>query len=95
VTALVGSGLFVQLDAPFVDVLIRSRTSGRTATSWTTKGCARWRRARATSMALGDRCTVEVIDAAILRRTVYGAAKADPRGSRDKKGIKAKKGRRR
>ncbi|HEX8794581.1 MAG TPA: ribonuclease R [Polyangiaceae bacterium] len=72
VTAVVGSGMFVQLDAPFVDVLVRLEDMG---------GDARWeidddglRIVAARSgdvVALGDRVEVEITDAAILRRTVY------------------------
>lgn len=72
VTAVVGSGVFVQLDAPFVDVLVRLEDLGHD----------RWEidddTLRAVALrsgdvvALGDRVSVEVIDASILRRTVYG-----------------------
>jgi ribonuclease R len=80
VTAVVGSGVFVQLDAPFVDVLVRLEDLGHD----------RWEidddTLRAVALrsgdvvALGDRMSVEVIDASILRRTVYArrlAAKGD------------------
>jgi ribonuclease R len=72
VTAVVGSGVFVQLDAPFVDVLVRLEDLGHD----------RWEidddTLRAVALrsgdvvALGDRMNVEVIDASIFRRTVYG-----------------------
>ncbi len=72
VTAVVGSGVFVQLDAPFVDALVRLEDLGHD----------RWEidddTLRAVALrsgdvvALGDRMNVEVIDASILRRTVYG-----------------------
>jgi ribonuclease R len=72
VTAVVGSGVFVQLDSPFVDVLIRLEDLGPD----------RWEiddetlRAVATRsgevVRLGDRMTVQIIDASILRRTIYG-----------------------
>ena len=48
VTAVVGSGVFVQLDAPFVDVLSGSRTWATTTGRSTTTRCASSRRARAT-----------------------------------------------
>jgi len=72
VTAVVGSGVFVQLDAPFVDVLVRLEDLGQD--QWEVDDDAlRVVAARSgDSVALGDRMTVEVIDAAILRRTVYG-----------------------
>ena len=71
VTAVVGSGLFVQLDSPFVDVLIRLEDLGHD--HWEVDDDAlRVVAARSGDvMALGDRVFVEIIDAAILRRTVY------------------------
>ena len=44
VTAMVGSGVFVALDAPFVDVLVRFEDCGADASSSTTTGCAPSRR---------------------------------------------------
>jgi len=71
VTAVVGSGLFVQLDAPFVDVLVRLEDLG--GDRWEVDDDAlRVVAARSGDrVALGDRMTVEITDAAILRRTVY------------------------
>jgi ribonuclease R len=72
VTAVVGSGVFVQLDAPFVDVLVRLEDLG--GDQWAVDDDAlRVVAARSGDVvALGDRMMVEIIDAAILRRTVYG-----------------------
>jgi ribonuclease R len=85
VTAVVGSGLFVQIDAPFVDVLVRLEDLG-------SDGRDRWEvddealRVVASrsgeAISLGDRMVVEITDAAILRRTVYArraGAKAEAR----------------
>jgi ribonuclease R len=82
VTAVVGSGLFVQLDSPFVDVLVRLEDLGQD----------RWEvdddtlRVIATrsgeAIGLGDRMTVEVTDAAILRRTVYARRAGAGAGAR-------------
>jgi ribonuclease R len=71
VTAVVGSGLFVQLDAPFVDVLIRLEDLGHD--HWEVDDdTLRVVAARSGDVvALGDRLLVEVTDAAILRRTIY------------------------
>jgi ribonuclease R len=81
VTAVVGSGVFVQLDAPFVDALVRLEDLGHD----------RWEidddTLRAVALrsgdvvALGDRMNVEVIDASILRRTVYGRRVTSKGGS--------------
>ncbi len=72
VTAVVGSGVFVQVDAPFVDVLVRLDDLG--SGTWEVDDDAlRVVAGRSGDIvALGDRMTVEIIDAAILRRTVYG-----------------------
>jgi ribonuclease R len=71
VTAVVGSGLFVQLDSPFVDVLIRLEDLGHD--HWEVDDDAlRVVAGRSGDVvALGDRLHVEITDAAILRRTVY------------------------
>jgi ribonuclease R len=71
VTAVVGSGLFVQLDAPFVDVLVRMEDLG--IDRWEVDDTAlRVVAARSGDVvALGDRMLVEVVDASILRRTTY------------------------
>jgi ribonuclease R len=71
VTAVVGSGLFVQLDAPFVDVLVRLEDLGHD--NWQVDDdTLRVVAARSGEViALGDRLAVEVVDVAILRRTVY------------------------
>ncbi len=72
VTAVVGSGLFVQLDAPFVDVLVRLEDLGQDR--WQIDdNTLRVVAARSGEViALGDRVAIEIIDVAILRRTVYG-----------------------
>jgi ribonuclease R len=72
VTAVVGSGVFVQLDAPFVDVLVRLEDLG--GDQWTVDDDALKVVAGRSGdvVALGDRVIVEIVDAAILRRTVYG-----------------------
>jgi ribonuclease R len=139
VTAVVGSGLFVQLDKPFVDVMVRLEDLGQDRYEVDDDALRVVATRSGDVIALGDRLLVEVIDAAILRRTVYARrvggesgdgkrrpAKRDmPQGKyakgqqkgrpgdkgggnrgqkggkperparRDKKGIKAKKGRRR
>jgi ribonuclease R len=72
VTAVVGSGVFVQLDAPFVDVLVRLEDLG--GDQWSVDDDALKVVAGRSGdvVALGDRMIVEIIDTAIMRRTVYG-----------------------
>ncbi len=81
VTAVVGSGIFVQLDTPFVDVLIRLEDLGHD--HWEVDDDAlRVVAVRSGDVvALGDRLLVEVIDASIFRRTVY-AKRAEGAGPR-------------
>jgi ribonuclease R len=71
VTAVVGSGIFVQLDSPFVDVLVRLEDLG--GDNWEVDDDALRVIAPRSGdvVALGDRLVVEITDAAILRRTVY------------------------
>ena len=71
VTAVVGSGLFVQLDAPFVDVLVRLEDLGQDRYEVDDDALRVVAARSGDVIALGDRLLVEIIDAAILRRTVY------------------------
>jgi ribonuclease R len=72
VTALVGSGVFVQLDAPFVDVLVRLEDLGGDRWELDDEGLRVFAPRSGDSIGLGERMMVEVVDAQILRRTVYG-----------------------
>jgi len=71
VTAVVGSGLFVQLDKPFVDVMVRLEDLGQDRYEVDDDALRVVATRSGDVIALGDRLLVEVIDAAILRRTVY------------------------
>jgi ribonuclease R len=71
VTAVVGSGMFVQLDAPFVDVLVRLEDMGEGYWEIDDDGLRVVAPRSGGVVALGDRVEVEITDAAILRRTVY------------------------
>jgi ribonuclease R len=71
VTAVVGSGLFVQLDTPFVDVLVRLEDLGHDHWSVDDDALRVFAARSGERIGLGDRVTVEIVDAAILRRTVY------------------------
>jgi ribonuclease R len=72
VTALVGSGLFVALDSPFVDVLVRYEDAGKDRFELDDAGLRAVAPRSGETIQLGDRLTIEIIDVAILRRTVYG-----------------------
>jgi ribonuclease R len=71
VTAVVGSGLFVQLDKPFVDVMVWLEDLGQDRYEVDDDALRVVATRSGDVIALGDRLLVEVIDAAILRRTVY------------------------
>jgi ribonuclease R len=71
VTAVVGSGLFIQLDAPFVDVLVRLEDLGHDHWEIDDEALRVIAARSGDVIALGDRLFVEVIDASLLRRTVY------------------------
>ncbi len=71
VTAVVGSGVFVQLDAPFVDVLVKLEDLGQDRWEVDDEALRVVATRSGDSVGLGDRMTVEITDAAILRRTVY------------------------
>ena len=70
VTALVGSGAFVALDDPYVDVMVKFEDMGDRY-ELDDDGLRAVALSSGDSVSLGDRMTVEILDAAILRRTVY------------------------
>lgn len=95
VTGVVGSGLFVQLDTPFVDVLVRLEDLGHDHYEVDDEALRVVAPRSGDVVALGDRMTVEVIDVSILRRTVYGKrAPADAEAGRGPTRIRREPGRR-
>ena len=90
VTAVVGSGVFVQLDAPFVDVLVRLEDLGHD--HWEVdEDALRVVAARSGDViALGERIRVEISDVSILRRTVYARRSA---GATERSARRGDKGR--
>jgi ribonuclease R len=100
VTALVGSGVFVQIDSPFVDILVKAEDLGGDRFELDDDALRMVGRRSGEAIALGDSMELVVEDVAILRRTVYGRrlraeepetrvrAKFIPKG-RGKKGGKA------
>jgi ribonuclease R len=69
VSAFVGSGAFVTLDDPFVDVLVRTEDLGGDYVI-EDDGLMATSKRNGDAIRLGDRILVEIIDCAILRRTV-------------------------
>jgi len=72
VTAMVGSGMFVALDSPFVDVLVRFEDCGEERFELDDDGLRAVAKRSGEAIQLGDRMTLDIIDVAILRRSVYG-----------------------
>ncbi|MDF2697282.1 MAG: 3-to-5 exoribonuclease RNase [Labilithrix sp.] len=70
VSAFVGSGAFVTLDDPFVDVLVKIEDFGGDF-EIEDDGLMATSRRSGDAVRLGDRIMVEITDCAILRRTVY------------------------
>ena len=101
VTALVGSGVFVQIDSPFVDVLVRAESLGADRYELDDEGMRMVGLRSGDAIALGDKMEVVIEDVAILRRSVYGRRVGaeeimrPPRGlgKRGKRGTHAQPGR--
>jgi ribonuclease R len=72
VTALVGSGVFVQIESPFVDILVKAEDLGGDRYELDDDGLKMIGARSGDAISLGDTMEVVVEDVAILRRTVYG-----------------------
>jgi len=71
VTGLTGTGAYVSLDAPFVDVLVRFEGMGPDRYELGDDEITLIGQRSGDTIALGDRMVVTIEDVAILRRTVY------------------------
>jgi ribonuclease R len=71
VSAIVGSGIFVTLEDPFVDVLVKSEALGLDAYEPDELGLAMVGTRSGERIQLGDPMLVQIEDVALLRRTVY------------------------
>jgi len=71
VSALVGSGAFVSLDSPFVDVLVRYEAMGPDHYSLSDDELSVVGSRSGDTISLGDRLEVTIEDVAILRRQTY------------------------
>ena len=88
VTGLVGTGVFVAADDPFVDVLVRMESLGSDSYAIDDEGLRVIGARSGDRIALGDRMAVEVNDVSIARRTVYGKRIRESRdASADTKGL--------
>jgi ribonuclease R len=97
VTGLVGSGIFVQLDSPFVDVLVRFESLGSDEYRLDDDELRVYGVRSGDVIALGDRMQVFIEDVAILRRTIYGRReggsaerRADREGAGERRPTKAR-----
>lgn len=72
VSAVVGTGLFVAIDAPFVDVLVRFDALGSEPYEMDEEGLAAVGTRSGETIHLGDRMRVRIDDVSITRRQVYG-----------------------
>jgi ribonuclease R len=72
VTGLVGTGVFVNVDDPFVDVLVRMESLGADRYELDDEKLRVIGTRSGDRIALGDRMLVEIEDVSVLRRTVYG-----------------------
>lgn len=82
VTGFTGTGLFVAIDDPFVDVLVRMEALGPDQYAMDEDGLRVIGSRSGERIAIGDRLIVEVEDVAILRRQVYGKRVVDPEDPR-------------
>lgn len=86
VTAFVGSGMYVALDAPYVDVLVRFESMGEDHYELSEDELSVFGAQSGELIELGQTVSVEIEDVALLRRTVYarrlGAPSADSVGPR-------------
>jgi ribonuclease R len=71
VTAVVGSGLYVTLDQPFVDVLVRWEALGPDHYEASENELEAIGLRSGDRVALGDRILVQIDDVAVLRRAVF------------------------
>jgi ribonuclease R len=72
VTGVVGSGVFVALDDPFVEVLVKFESMGPDHYELSDDELSVVGSRSGDTIALGDRMVVVIEDVAVLRRSVYG-----------------------
>jgi ribonuclease R len=85
VTGMVGSGVFVQIDDPFIDVLVKSESLGVDDYALDDENLRMIGKRSGDRISLGDAMTVEVNDVSLERRTVYGRRIAQIEQKRPKK----------
>jgi ribonuclease R len=106
VAGLSNSGPFVQLESPFIDVMLRVADLGDDAWELDELGMRLHGERSGLTFAMGDELTIEIVEVSLTRRTVYGTLPAEARDAlsvrRRKRrggegpgalGVKARKGR--
>jgi ribonuclease R len=86
VTGLTGSGVFVQIGSPFVDVLVKSEDLGRDQYELSDDGLRVVGARSGDAVSLGDEMVVTIDDVAITRRSVYGKRMDAPGRRTDRPG---------
>jgi ribonuclease R len=71
VTGMVGAGVFVSLDSPFCDVMVRAEGMGKDRYELDEDAMRFVAKRSGDAISLGDRMIVTIEDVQILRRTVY------------------------
>jgi ribonuclease R len=71
VTGVTGSGIYVQIDEPFCDVLVKFESLGPDRYEMSDDELSLVGSRSGDTVSLGDRITVTIEDVALLRRTVY------------------------
>ena len=86
VSGIVGSGVFVTLDDPFVNVLVRSESLGQGPYEPDDDGFALVNSRTGDRIDLGDVMLVQIVDTSIERRTTYATRVSEPGGVSSKPG---------
>jgi ribonuclease R len=92
VSALVGGGVYVTLEAPFVDVMVRYEDLGGDRYELDDTGLRAVGSRSGDAVQLGDAMLVEIVDVSLIRRTVYAKRVGGDERTRSRKAPKHKTG---
>ena len=93
VSALVGGGVYVTLDSPFVDVMVRYEDLGGDRYELDDTGLRAVGSRSGDAVQLGDTMQVEISDVSLIRRTVYAKRTGGDERTRSRKAPKPQRGR--
>ncbi len=94
VGSLVGGGVYVTLDAPFVDVMVRYEDLGGDRYELDDTGLRAVGQRSGDSVQLGDSMELEIADVSLVRRTIYGKRLGGDERTRSRKAPKPGRGNR-